>query len=240
MSVPNGVKQGVRAALPEAGRAAYDPRMPLPKLVVATNNPGKLREFQQLLNGCGLELVTPAELGFEFAPEETGATFEENAKIKAVEAVRTCGLPALADDSGLEVDALGGRPGVVSARYAGDDRMDSSLTDEQRVDVVLAEMAGVPKERRAARFRCVIAVATPDGEVRTVEGVFEGRLGTEPRGENGFGYDPIFVVPEFGVTSAEMAPERKNEISHRGKAARAAWELLKEMGISRGERSSSA
>ncbi len=210
--------------------------MPLPRLVVATNNPGKLREFQQLLDGCGFELVTPAGLGFEFAPEETGTTFEENAKIKAVEAARTCRLPALADDSGLEVDALGGRPGVVSARYAGDGRTDPSLTDEQRVDVVLFEMAGVPEERRAARFRCVIAVATPDGAVRTVEGVFEGRLGAEPRGSNGFGYDPIFIVPELGVTSAELAPERKNAISHRGKAARAARELLKEMRISRGER----
>lgn len=211
--------------------------MPLPKLVVATNNPGKLREFQQLLDGCGFELVTPAQLGIEFAPEETGTTFEENAKIKALEAARACGLPALADDSGLEVDALDGRPGVVSARYAGNGRTDPSLTDEQRVDVVLAEMAGVPEERRGARFRCVIAVATPAGEVRTVEGVFEGRLGTAPRGENGFGYDPIFIVPELGVTSAELAPERKNQISHRGKAAMAARELLKEMRTSLGERS---
>ena len=211
--------------------------MPLPKLVVATNNPGKLREFDQLLDGCGFELTTPALLGVEFAPEETGTTFEENAKIKALEAARACGLPALADDSGLEVDALGGRPGVVSARYAGDGRTDTALTDEQRVDVVLAEMAGVPEELRAARFRCVIAVATPSGEVRTVEGVFEGRLGTAPRGENGFGYDPIFIVPELGVTSAELAPDRKNQISHRGKAARAAKELLKEMRTSLGDRS---
>ena len=208
--------------------------MPLPKLVVATNNPGKLREFQQLLDGCGFELVTPAQLGIDFAPEETGATFEENAKIKALEAARACGLPALADDSGLEVDALGGRPGIVSARYAGNRRTDPSLTDEQRVDIVLAEMAGAPEERRGARFRCVIAVATPAGEMHTVEGVFEGRLDTAPRGENGFGYDPIFIVPELGVTSAELAPERKNEISHRGRAARAARELLREMGRSLG------
>ncbi|TAK60436.1 MAG: RdgB/HAM1 family non-canonical purine NTP pyrophosphatase [Dehalococcoidia bacterium] len=210
--------------------------MPLPKLVLGTNNPGKLREFQQLLDDCGFELVTPAQLGIEFAPEETGTTFEENATIKALEAARGCGLPALADDSGLEVDALGGRPGIVSARYAGDGRTDPSLTDEQRVDVVLAEMAGVPEERRGARFRCVIAVATPAGQVRTIEGVFEGRLGTAPRGENGFGYDPIFIVPELGVTSAELPPEHKNQISHRGKAARAARELLKEMRTSLGER----
>jgi XTP/dITP diphosphohydrolase len=210
------------------------PGMPLPKLVIATNNPGKLREFRQLLDGCRFELTTPAQLGVQFAPEETGATFEENAKIKAVEAARICGLPALADDSGLEVDALGGRPGVVSARYAGDGRTDPSLTDEQRVDIVLAEMEGVPEERRGARFRCVIAIATPAGAVRTVEGVFEGRIGTEVRGDNGFGYDPIFLVPELGVTSAELAPERKNEISHRGLAAMAARELLKEMGESLG------
>ena len=203
--------------------------MPLPKLVVATNNPGKLREFQQLLDGCGFELVTPAGLGFEFAPEETGATFEENAKIKAVEAARTCGLPALADDSGLDVDALGGRPGVVSARYAGDGRTDPSLSDEQRVDVVLAEMAGVPEERRDARFRCVIAIATPDGEVRTVAGVFEGRIGDAPRGEHGFGYDPVFVVPELGMTSAELPPTQKNAMSHRGQAALKARKILRQI-----------
>jgi len=203
--------------------------MPLPKLVVATNNPGKLREFQQLLDGCGFELVTPSQLGVEFAPEETGATFEENAKMKAVEAARSCLLPALADDSGLEVDHLGGRPGIFSARYAGDDRTDPSLSDEERVDIVLREMQGVTEQRRGARFRCVIAVATPAGDVRSVEGVFEGRIGRVARGEHGFGYDPIFVVPELGVTSAELAPAQKNEISHRGRAARKARELLRQI-----------
>jgi XTP/dITP diphosphohydrolase len=204
--------------------------MPLPRLVIATNNPGKLREFEQLLAGCGFALVTPAQLGVEFGPEETGATFEENAKIKAIEAARICGLPALADDSGLEVDELGWRPGVFSARYAGGGRTDATLTDEQRVDIVLSEMEGVPEERRGARFRCVIAVATPAGGVQTVEGVFEGRIGHAPKGRNGFGYDPIFFVPELGVTSAELAPDRKNEISHRGRAAVEARKLLKELG----------
>jgi XTP/dITP diphosphohydrolase len=199
------------------------------QLVIATKNPGKLREFRQLLDGCGFDLTTPGQLGVPFDPEETGATFEENARIKAQEAARACGLPALADDSGLEVDALGGRPGVYSARYAGDDRTDPSLTDEQRVDVVLREMEGVPDERRTARFRCVIAVATPGGETRTVEGTFEGRLAHAPRGDNGFGYDPIFFVPELGCTSAELDPARKNAISHRGQAARKARDLLKEM-----------
>lgn len=199
------------------------------RLVVATNNPGKLREFRDLLDGCGFDLTTPAQLGVPFDPEETGSSFEQNAKIKAEEAARACGLPALADDSGLEVDALGGRPGIYSARYAGGDRTDNALTDEQRVAIVLKEMEGVPDERRTARFRCVIAVATPGGEVRTVEGTFEGRLTLAPRGHNGFGYDPIFLVPELGCTSAELEPARKNAISHRGHAARKARELLKEM-----------
>jgi XTP/dITP diphosphohydrolase len=199
------------------------------RLVIATNNPGKLREFRALLDGCGFELVTPGELGVHFNPEETGATFEENARLKAVEAARITGLPALADDSGLEVDALDGRPGVFSARYAGSGRTDPSLSDEDRVRIVLHEMAGVPDERRSARFRAVIAVATPEGDVRTVDGAFEGRLAHEPRGERGFGYDPIFFVPGEGMTSAQLDPERKNGMSHRGKAARKARELLREM-----------
>jgi len=201
----------------------------LPKLVIATNNPGKLREFRELLDGCGFELTTPAVLGVPFEPEETGSTFEENATIKAVEAARATGLPALADDSGLEVDHLGGRPGIFSARYAGDGRTDPSLTDEQRAGAVLDELRGVPDGQRSARFRCVIAVATPAGRVRTVEGVFEGRIAHEARGTGGFGYDPIFLVPELGVTSAELPPERKNAMSHRGEAARKARALLKEM-----------
>ncbi len=198
-------------------------------LVIATNNPGKLREFEHLLGGSGFELVTPAQLGVECSPQETGSTFEENATIKAVAAMRATGRIALADDSGLEVDHLGGRPGIFSARYAGRDRTDPSLTDEERCDAVLAEMEGVPDERRTARFRCVIAIATPDGEVLTVDGIFEGRIGHERRGEQGFGYDPIFVVPECGCTSAELPGEEKNAMSHRGRAARKARELLRRM-----------
>jgi XTP/dITP diphosphohydrolase len=199
------------------------------RLVIATNNQGKLREFRDLLDGCGFELVTPGDLGVPFDPEETGSTFEENATIKAVAAMRATGLPALADDSGLEVDALDGRPGVFSARYAGRDRTDPALSDEDRVRIVLDEMRGVPDERRAARFRCVIAIATPDGAVRTVDGAFEGRLGYAPRGKNGFGYDPIFVVPELGVTSAELPPGEKNAMSHRGQAALKAREILRQV-----------
>jgi XTP/dITP diphosphohydrolase len=200
-----------------------------PKLVIATNNPGKLREFRELLDGCGFELVTPADLGVPFGPEETGATFEENAKIKAVEAARATGLISLADDSGLEVDALAGRPGIFSARYAGAGMTDPELSDEDRVRIVLDEMRGVPDDRRSARFRCVIAIATPGGTVQTVEGVFEGRLTHEPRGANGFGYDPIFLVPELGKTSAELPPEEKNAMSHRGQAALKAREVLRQM-----------
>ncbi|MHB8516134.1 MAG: non-canonical purine NTP pyrophosphatase, partial [Dehalococcoidia bacterium] len=161
-----------------------------PRLVIGTNNPGKLREFRELLDGCGFELVTPRDLRVPFDPDETGSTFEQNATLKAVAAMRAAGCIALADDSGLEVDALGGRPGILSARYAGAGRTDAALSDEDRVRLVLDEMRGVAEDRRGARFRCAIAIATPDGEVRTVDGVFEGRIGDAPRGEHGFGYVP--------------------------------------------------
>jgi XTP/dITP diphosphohydrolase len=201
----------------------------MPVLVIATNNRGKLREFRRLLAGCGFNLQTPGGLGYEFDVEETGSTFAENARLKAAEAARLTGMLALADDSGLEVDHLGGRPGIFSARYAGGDRTDDGMDEAEQNRVVLAEMAGVPEEKRAARFRCVISLATPAGAVRSVEGVFEGRIGHEPRGDNGFGYDPIFVVAGRDVTSAELAPEEKDAISHRGQAVRKALEILKEM-----------
>lgn len=205
-----------------------------PVLVVATNNPGKLREFRALLAGCGFELTTPRDLGIDWDVEETGTTFEANAKLKAEDAARATGLLALADDSGLEVDALGGRPGVYSARYAGGDRTDPALSDEDRVRILLGEMRDVPDGRRSARFRCVIAVAEPSGATRTVAGVFEGRIGREVRGEHGFGYDPVFLVAGRDVTSAELDPAEKNRISHRGEAARKALALLKEMSRDRG------
>jgi XTP/dITP diphosphohydrolase len=199
------------------------------RLVIGTNNPGKLREFRELLDGCGFELVTPRELGVNFDPEETGGTYAENATMKAVEAARACGLPALADDSGLEVDHLGGRPGIFSARYAGGDRTDPNISEARQLELLLEEMKGVPDEQRTARFRCAIAIATPAGDVQLVDGVFEGRIGHEVRGTHGFGYDPIFVLPERGVTSAELPPEEKNRISHRGQAAAKARELLRKM-----------
>ncbi len=199
------------------------------QLVIATTNQGKLREFRRLLDGCGFDLVVPADLGVNFDVEETGTTFAENAKLKAVEAARLCKLTSLADDSGLEVDHLGGRPGIFSARYAGGNRTDPAISESRQLELLLAEMAGVPDERRTARFRCVIAIATVGGDVRYADGVFEGRIGCEPRGEHGFGYDPIFVVPGRGVTSAELPPDEKNRISHRGQAAAKACDILKEL-----------
>ena len=197
------------------------------RLVIATNNPGKLREFEQLLEGCGFELTTPRQLGVPFDPIESGSTFAENATIKAVEAMRLTGLSALADDSGLVVEHLGGRPGIFSARYAGGDRTASGVSEQEQCEIVLRELAGVPDEERTARFICVIAIALSGQSVETVEGVFEGRIARESRGEHGFGYDPIFLVPELGMTSAELAPEQKNAISHRAQAALKACELLR-------------
>ncbi len=198
-------------------------------LVIGTNNQGKLREFRELLDGCGFELRTPADLGVEFGPEETGTSFEENAKIKAVEAMRLTGHVALADDSGLEIDYLGDRPGIFSARYAGGDRTSDALSESQRCTIVLGEMDGAPPDERTARFRAVIAIATPDGRIDTVDGVFEGRIAHEARGEFGFGYDPIFFVPDLGMTSAELPPKVKNVISHRAQAAKKACEILRRM-----------
>jgi XTP/dITP diphosphohydrolase len=199
------------------------------KLVIATNNPGKLREFQKLLDGCGFELVTPRELGVNFDPEETGSTFAENATMKAVEAALACRLPALADDSGLEVDHLGGRPGIFSARYAGRDRTDPGISEARQLELLLEEMQGVPDAQRSARFRCVIAIATPGGGVQLVDGVWEGRIAHEARGTHGFGYDPVFVADGRDVTSAQLPREEKNRISHRGQAATKARELLRKM-----------
>lgn len=196
----------------------------MPKLLIATNNPGKFREFQQLLDSCGWDLVSPRDVGVDVNVEESGQTYAENARIKAEAYARASGLVALADDSGIEVDALGGAPGVHSARYGG-----PGLTDEERVERLLAAVRHVPDDGRTARFRCVIAIATPEGEVRYAEGTVEGRLAREPRGTNGFGYDPIFLLPERGLTTAELPPEEKNRISHRGRAAEQAKAILKAM-----------
>ncbi len=195
------------------------------KLLIATHNTGKLREYTQLLADLEIELLSPIDIGMDSVQvEETGDTFEENARLKALTYAQASGLPTLADDSGLEVDALDGRPGVHSARYAGPD-----ATDEDRRRKLLAEMRDVPPGRRSARFRCAVALALPDGRVWTADGVCEGEIAFEPRGKGGFGYDPLFIVSGDGRTMAEMAPDEKNLISHRGRALRAAMPLLKDV-----------
>lgn len=193
----------------------------MPKLLLGTNNAGKLAELREILDGCGWELVSPADVGLSVEVEETGQGYAENATMKAIAFAKAGGLTALADDSGLEVDALDGRPGPLSARYAGANR-----TDAERVQKLLEELSDVPGEQRTARFRCVIAIADPEGEVELVEGTVEGRIAREPRGDGGFGYDPVFLLPERGLTTAELPPDEKHAVSHRGVAARAARPVL--------------
>ena len=188
------------------------------RILIATRNGGKLREYVEMLgdlavNGEPVELVMLGDLGIETEVEETGDTFEENAILKARAYAAESGLLTLADDSGLAVDALGGAPGVHSARYAGPD-----ATDEDRYRKLLREMESVPPEDRAARFVCVVAVCTPDGQVHTAEGDVKGRIAFEPRGSQGFGYDPVFYIPGLRMTMAQAGPEIKNRISHRAVA----------------------
>jgi XTP/dITP diphosphohydrolase len=193
-----------------------------PKLLVATNNPGKLEEYRSLLRDLPLEITSLRDEEIDLEPEETGSTFEENAILKARAFARRSGLTALADDSGLEIDQLDGAPGVLSARYAGTGRGE----DVRRYELVLHQLAEVPRTERTARFRCVIAIATPDGRVETAEGTINGIIAYEPRGEGGFGYDPIFYIPEFDGTMAELPAETKNRISHRARAAQAALPII--------------
>ncbi len=185
-------------------------------LLIATHNPGKVREYRELLRDLPVRLTFLDEVGIDDEVPETGRTFEENAVQKALAYARRSGLLTLADDSGLEVDALGGAPGVHSARYAG-----PHATDEDRIRKLLDALRGVPPERRTARFRCVIAVATPEGDLITAEGRVEGRIAEAPRGHHGFGYDPVFYLPDLGKTMAELPPEEKNRLSHRARAAEA-------------------
>jgi len=194
------------------------------KLLLATNNQAKVREYKSLLQDVPFELVTLAEQGISTVVDEVGESLEENARLKACTLATESQLLALADDSGLEVDALGGEPGRLSARYAGD-----GASDRDRVSYLLSRMKDVPRERRSARFRCVIAVAAPGGEVELCAGECEGLITFEPRGEWGFGYDPVFYVPELDKTMAELPLEVKNRVSHRGKAAREACRVLEKL-----------
>jgi XTP/dITP diphosphohydrolase len=185
-------------------------------LLIATTNPGKLREVGAILGGLRVSLVTLNEFPELPEPVEGADSFEGNARIKALHYAELTGLWTLADDSGLEVDALGGAPGVHSARFAGPQRDDAANNAK-----LVAMLEGVPLAKRTARFRCVVALANADGVVTTAEGTIEGLILDEPRGENGFGYDPHFFVPEHSQTTAEMSPEKKNRLSHRGSAVAA-------------------
>lgn len=186
------------------------------RIVLATANPGKQREFATLLAPRGFELVLQSELGIE-SIEETGNTFEDNAMLKANHAAAASGLPALADDSGLEVDALGGRPGVWSARYAG-----SGATDQQNNARLLADLEGIADDRRTARYRCVLALVRSERDTHPIlaQGSWEGRIGRLPAGNGGFGYDPYFIPAGLNCTAAELSSARKNALSHRGAALR--------------------
>jgi XTP/dITP diphosphohydrolase len=195
-----------------------------PKLLVATHNQGKVREYRELLAGLPLEVTYLDAEGITLAVAETGQTFAENAQLKATTYARASGLWTWADDSGLEVDALGGAPGITSARYAGE-----GASDADRYRKLLDALTGVPWARRAARFRCVVALATPDGAIHTCDGVCVGVIAFGPAGSNGFGYDPVFYLPDRGQTMAQLPPEVKNAISHRGRAARAAQAMLAAM-----------
>jgi len=196
------------------------------KLLLATNNEAKVCEYRNLLQNLPFGLVTLAELGMTIIVDEVGESLEENARLKATVLAAKSQLLALADDSGLEVDALGGEPGRLSARYAGE-----KASDRDRISYLLAKLEGVPWERRSARFRCVIAIATPEGKVEFCSGECLGVITFEPRGEQGFGYDPIFYLPELGRTMAELPLEIKNQVSHRGQAARKVRQVLKRLGV---------
>lgn len=195
------------------------------KLIFATGNAGKMKEIRMILADMGYEIRSMKEEGIDPEIIEDGTTFEENAVIKAKAVAALTDAIVLADDSGLEIDALNKEPGIYSARYMGED-----TSYHVKNNNLIERLEGVPEERRTARFVCAIAAVLPDGKVLVTTGTIEGRIGYEEKGENGFGYDPIFYVPEYGCTSAELTEEQKNEISHRGKALRAMKELLKIQG----------
>jgi XTP/dITP diphosphohydrolase len=183
------------------------------EVIIATKNPGKAREFEHIFASRGIEVKTLLDFPEIPEVEETGTTFEENAILKAEAVSKALNKMVIGDDSGLIVDALEGRPGIYSARYAGEPKNDQNNTEK-----VLAELKNVPEEKRTARFYCALAVAVPGQTTMTVSGTCEGRILTEPRGVNGFGYDPVFYVPEKGLAMAELSADVKNRISHRANA----------------------
>ena len=192
------------------------------RILFATGNQGKMKEVREILADLGVEVISMREADVSAEIVEDGETFEENAVIKARTIMELTGEVTLADDSGLEIDALGGEPGVYSARYMGED-----TSYHIKNNNLIRRLSQVPRQQRTARFVCSIAAAFPDGEIITTDGVIEGLIGYEEAGENGFGYDPIFVVPQLGCTTAQLSDEQKNEISHRGKALRKMKEELR-------------
>lgn len=201
-------------------------------MIAATGNLHKMQEISEILAGSGITLVTMKDAGVDIDIVEDGKTFEENARIKARAVAQASGKMAIADDSGLVVDAMNGEPGIHSARWMGHD---TSYDIKNREIIRLVDEAcgkdrgleeGIPGPKRSARFVCAVAVVWPDGKERTAVGVMEGRIHTQISGENGFGYDPIFFLPEYGMTSAEISAQEKNKISHRGKAFRRIKEIL--------------
>lgn len=197
----------------------------MPMLLLATRNSGKLQEYSLLFQDIPFQLTTLAEEGIEGVAEEGWHSLEDNARLKASAYAAHGDMITLADDSGLEVEALGGEPGVLSSRYAAE-----GASDEENLKLLLSRLRAVPWERRSACFRCVIALAYPGGEVKLCEGECRGIITLEPRGSRGFGYDPVFYLPELSQTMAELSTEVKNQVSHRGKAARKAREVLKGWG----------
>lgn len=191
------------------------------RMIFATGNENKMVEIREILGDLPLEILSMKQAGIRADIEENGTSFEENALIKAREVCRLAGEMVLADDSGLEIDYLNGEPGIYSARYMGE-----NTSYRVKNKNLMERLEGVPNEKRTARFVCAIAAVFPDGKELVVRGTVEGIIGYEERGENGFGYDPIFYLPERGLTTAELPPEEKNSISHRGNALRKMKELL--------------
>ena len=196
------------------------------KVVLASKNKHKLEEIRKITDQFEMELILQSELGIDLDVEENGTTFEENSFIKAEAVMKATGLPALADDSGIAVDALNGEPGIYSARYG----FDPALDDWGRLELLLKNTEHVPDDQRQAKFVCVITMVTPDGKTIQARGEIHGQLLREARGENGFGYDPIFFYPPLGKTTAELSPEEKNSVSHRANALKLFYEKLKEAG----------
>ena len=196
----------------------------MPKLLLATSNPGKIREYRLLLDGLGYQITTLAEEGIAKTVIESGSNYEQNARLKALTYAKLSQFTALADDSGLEVDALNGEPGIKSARFAGE-----SASDLDKVNFLLARLKDTPWDKRTASFKCVIAIAGPGGHVKFCHGECQGIIALEATGRNGFGYDPIFFFPEIGKTMAELPLEIKNQVSHRAQASHKARHVLQQL-----------